>query len=369
MRRLATAVVALVIVGPACARREVDGAVKLEHVPGITRATALAARRHDRSVYVATRRGRVWAVRGLQRRGLVLDLTDRVRASGERGLLGIAFSLEGSRLYVDYTDRQGDMQIEEYRFAHHRARPNTRREILRIPAPSRNHNGGQLVSGPDGMLYIGTGDGGVHGKAAQSLSSLHGKILRIDPRPSSSAPYVIPPDNPFATSDGKRKEIWAFGLRNPWRFSFDRKTGDLWIGDVGEAEFEEIDLGLAPDRGRAANFGWDVLEGRSPRRAPLEQERGFVTPILVLPHDARNCAVIGGFVYRGSRIPQLVGAYVYSDYCGGELRWIRQRYGRVVSRGRLDVSTDEVTSLGEDSRGELFVLSLTEGVYRVARNN
>jgi glucose/arabinose dehydrogenase len=299
----------------------------------------------------------------------VLDLTDRVRASGERGLLGIAFSLDGSRLYVDYTDRHGDTQIEEYRFAHDRARPNTRREILRIPEPSRNHNGGQLASGPDDMLYIGTGDGGVHGKAAQSLSSLHGKILRIDPRPSSNAPYVIPPDNPFATSEGTRGEIWAFGLRNPWRFSFDRKTGDLWIGDVGEGEFEEIDLALAPDRGRAANFGWDVLEGRSTHRTRLEHEHRFVAPILVYSHDAGDCAVIGGFVYRGARIPQLAGAYVYSDYCRGELRWIRQRHGRVVAGGRLDVSTDEVTSLGEDSRGELYVLSLTEGVYRVVQGD
>ena len=365
MRRLAWCLIAITIVVPACTKGERVDAVRLAHVPGLTRSTALATRLDDPAVYVAARRGRIWTVRHMRRAGLVLDLTDRVRAGGERGLLGMAFSPDGSRLYVDYTDRNGDTQVDEFRFAHGRAQSHTRRELLHIRQPSRNHIGGHLAFGPDGLLYIGTGDGGVRGGESQSLATLHGKVLRIDPRPSSDAPYVIPSDNPFASMPEAHGEIWSYGLRNPWRFSFDRETGDLWIADVGESSFEEVDIGLAPDAGRGANFGWDLLEGRSKRHDWSEQRRQVVAPIVVHPHDDQNCSVIGGYVYRGTSIPRLTGAYVYSDYCSGELRWIRQRQGRLEARGRLGVSADEVTSLGEDAKGELYVLSLTEGVYRV----
>ncbi len=365
MRRLAPVVLIGLALAAACGDAPSDTTVRLRRVPGLTRATALAVRPDDPAVYVASRRGRVFAVRHLRRSGRVLDLAPRVRAHGERGLLGLAFSPDGRNLYVNFTGRNGDVLVEEYRFAHGRAEPSTGRELLRIPQPSRNHNGGQLAFGSDGMLYVGTGDGGVRGQDAQSISSLHGKILRIDPRPTATAAYSIPPDNPFANDPGARGEIWATGLRNPWRFSFDRATGDLWIGDVGEGRYEEIDHAPAPDRGRGSNFGWDVFEARSRRHPADDPATRFAAPLLALRHDHGHCAVVGGFVYRGQRLPSLSGAYVYSDYCAGDLYWLRQRDGAVVARGRLDVSVNEVTSLGEDGRGELYVLSLTDGVYRV----
>ena len=213
----------------------------------------------------------------------MLDLTGSVSTGGEQGLLGLAFSPDGGRLYVNYTDPAGDTRIVEYAFADGRADPGSARELLIVDQPFANHNGGNLVFGPDGMLWIGLGDGGGGNDPqgnAQSLGTLLGKMLRIDPRPSGGRPYTVPPDNPFVGTDGARGEIWAFGLRNPWRYSFDKATGDLWIGDVGQNAREEVDFTPAGSPG-GLNYGWPGLEGN--RSNSGSAPSGAVAPDPRLP--------------------------------------------------------------------------------------
>jgi glucose/arabinose dehydrogenase len=353
--------------------------VRLEPIAQVEEPTALAARRGDPTLYVAEQAGRVVAVRDGEIAGAVLDLRSRVTAGGEQGLLGIVFSPDGSKLYTNSTDRSGNTRIDEFDFVSMvdggRAEPTSRRLLLKVRQPESNHNGGQLAFGPDGYLYIGLGDGGGaddegDGHAdegnGQSLDTLLGKILRIDPTPSGTRPYTIPADNPFADGGG-RPEIWSIGLRNPWRFSFDRETDDLWIADVGQNEWEEIDLAPAADGGgRGTNFGWPVFEA-STRFRDEEPASDTVDPVLDLSHDDGFCAVTGGYVYRGTDIPALVGAYVYTDYCDGTLRWVRVADGKVTAKGTLGTSSDSVASLGEDSLGELYVLSQSDGLYRLDR--
>ena len=227
---------------------------------------AMAVRSGDRALYVAEKTGLVVALTPGSDPRVVLDLTDRVSLGSEQGLLGLAFSPDGRFLYVDFTDVNGDTNVTEFAFGDDGADPASERRVLFVDQPFSNHNGGELVFGPDGYLYVGLGDGGSAGDPmgnAQSLSTLLGKLLRISPRPSKGEPYAIPPDNPFVGRDGARPEIWAFGLRNPWRFSFDAATGDLWIGDVGQNAWEEIDVEPAGSDG-GSNFGWDRLEGTHP---------------------------------------------------------------------------------------------------------
>ncbi len=234
----------------------------------------MAVRTGDDSLYVTEQSGRVRAIRdGRLAARPVLDLTADTTAAGEQGLLGLAFAPDGAHLYVDYTDRSGDTHIDEFAMNGLVADPASRRNLLVVDQPQPNHNGGQLAFGPDGYLYIGLGDGGAAddegpghapGGNGQSLETLLGKILRIDPTPTASAPYTVPADNPFVGTSGAKPEIWAYGLRNPWRFSFDADTGDLWIGDVGQNEWEEVDHAPATngrDAGRGDNFGWNRLEG------------------------------------------------------------------------------------------------------------
>jgi glucose/arabinose dehydrogenase len=248
--------------------------------------------------------------------------------------------------------------------------------VLRLRDYESNHNGGQLAFGPDDMLYLAMGDGGgggdsgeghAEGGNGQSLRTLKGKILRIDPEPDGDSPYTIPSDNPFA-SGGGRPEIWSYGLRNPWRFSFDAQTGDLWIGDVGQNAFEEIDVAPARDGGgRGVNFGWNLFEARERYRDRREGERvgDLREPVLALAADDGNCSVIAGYVYRGSEIPDLVGAFVYADYCNGEIRWLRQRDNEVTAKERLGVSGDSIASFGQDNDGELYVLSQSDGLFKL----
>jgi glucose/arabinose dehydrogenase len=345
--------------------------VKLTKLASLGEPTALATRRGDDTLYVTEQAGRVRAIRNgaLQRRP-ALDLTDRVGAGGERGLLGLAFSPDGRKLYVDYTNGDGDTRIDEFSMRRGRvADRESRRELLAIAQPQTNHNGGQLAFGPDGMLYIGMGDGGaaddrgdghVRGGNGQSLDTLLGKILRIDPKSRNGNPYSVPSDNPFAHGGG-RPEIWSYGLRNPWRFSFDRATGDLWIGDVGQDHWEEIDF--APGRtGRAANFGWNRFEGT--HRYLGKNVSGTRRPILEYSHQ-RGCSVTGGFVYRGAAIPALVGAYLYADYCSGEVRAFTPRDGTAAGDHALGVHAAGISSFGQDNEGELYVLSQGDGVLRI----
>jgi glucose/arabinose dehydrogenase len=324
-------------------------------------------------VHVAERSGRVVAVElATGRRTDVADLTARTRAGGERGLLGMAFSPDGSRLYVHYTDRNGDTNVDEFTMtAAGRADPLSRRRLLLVEQPFANHNGGDLVTGPDGMLYLGLGDGGSAGDPegnGQDLGSLLGKLLRIDPRPVAGASYGVPSDNPFVGRPGTRPEIWSYGLRNPWRFSFDPATGDLWIGDVGQDRLEEIDVARAADGGgRGVNFGWKAFEGSRvfDRSVPAP---GAAGPYHEYPHgtgDGEGCSVTGGVVYRGTALAGLAGAYLFADYCVPGIRAVpASGAGAAVSVPLTDGPT-EVVAFGVDGSGEPLVASLGGGLYRI----
>ena len=345
-----------------------DIRVRLKRIANLEAPLAMAVRRGDSTLYVAEQLGRVTAIReGEVLSEPVLNISDQVTAGGEQGLLGLAFSPDGRRLYVHYTDVEGDTRVVEYTMKGRRADPSTKRELLFVDQPFSNHNGGQLAFGPDGYLYIALGDGGAGGDPfgnGQSLGTLLGKVLRIDPRPRGSKPYRIPPDNPFVGRENARPEIWAYGLRNPWRFSFDRDRADLWIGDVGQNEREEINFQPARSDG-GENYGWNLMEASLPFAAE-ERASGTDLPIHEYPLGRNGaCSVIGGFVYRGSRIPELRGAYVFGDFCDGRLMALRQRGGKVRERGALGPAVDQLSSFGEDGSGELYVLSLGGAAYQL----
>ncbi len=281
-----------------------------------------------------------------------LDIRALVRSGGEQGLFSVAFHPDYARtrrFYVNYTDLRGDTRVAEYRSDGVRALPATRRELLHIAQPYANHNGGQVAFGPDGRLYVGMGDGGSGGDPegrAQNMGSQLGKLLRLD-----------------ADRTGAKPQIAALGLRNPWRFSFDRATGDLWIGDVGQGDWEEIDVLRAGWSG-VPNFGWDVWEGRARfEDKPLGPGK-LVQPVAVYSHDA-GCSVTGGFVYRGQAVPALAGRYVYGDYCSGTI-WSLAAKGKAAPR-REPVSVANLVSFGEDAAGELYAVSHGGTVYRVTR--
>jgi len=351
--------------------------VGLTQVAGVPRAIVLATRSDDPFLYVGTQDGTVVAVRdGVSRPTPTLDLGDLVRSGGEQGLLGMTFGPDGGHLYVHYSGRSGETVVAEYAVSIPGERPavaatSTARTILTVAQPQPNHNGGALTFGPDGLLYLGLGDGGASGDEGsghapegngQSNATLLGKILRIDPRAGSGSPYQIPADNPFADGGG-RPEIFVTGLRNPWRFSFDAATGDLWIGDVGQNAWEEVDA-IAFDDAPGANFGWPLLEGSRPFRE--DRAPGTVLPVLDIGRDEGDCAIVGGYVYRGTEIPDLVGAYVFSDNCNGKIRALKLAGDGSVELVRaLGIETNGVTSFGEDGDGELYVLTASAGVFRL----
>ncbi len=331
---------------------------------------AMAVRRGDRRLYVAGQSGIVYALTPGQNGSVreILNIRDRISFGGEQGLLGLAFSPDGRFLYINYTDVNGDTNVDECRMAGNGSvQTATRRQVLFVHQPFSNHNGGDLVCGPDGYLYIGLGDGGSGGDPfgnGQNLGTLLGKMLRIDPRQRDGRPYGIPPGNPFIGLSGARPEIWDYGLRNPWRYSFDRDTGDLWIGDVGQDTREEIDLEPAGSGG-GRNYGWHAFEGRL-RYTNDPAPRNAIPPLMDYGHENGACAVTGGYDYRGRAIPSLRGAYLYSDYCEGLIMALVQRGGRVVQRRTLSASLGNVSSFGQDAGGELYVLTLGGRVYRIA---
>ena len=341
--------------------------VRLVRVAQLDQPVAMAIRPGERTLYVVEQVGRVRAIRGGRLDPTpVLDIADKVTAGGEQGLLGLAFSPDGRYLYLHYTDRSGDHQVSELTMQGQRADPGSERSVLQIDDPFGNHNGGQLAFGPDRRLYLAFGDGGGGGDPegnGQSLDSLLGKILRIDPRPGGGRPYRVPSDNPFVDREGARPEIWAYGLRNPWRFSFDAATGDLWIGDVGQNAYEEIDYEPAGSGGR--NYGWNRREGRHDYNGG-ERPSGAVDPVIEYDRAGGACTVIGGFVYRGRRIGGLRGAYLYGDYCAGWVRAARIRDGKVAEQRDLGLSVPGLSSFGVDASGELYALSLGGEVYRLA---
>ena len=294
-----------------------------------------------------------------------LDVSGIISSGGERGLLGLAFHpgyASNGRFYVNYTDRAGDTRVVEYRRASaDRADPGSARVLLGIKQPFPNHNGGALQFGPDGDLYIGTGDGGSGGDPlgnGQNVNSLLGKLLRIDvDARTGSLPYGIPPGNPFASGRGRR-EIYAYGLRNPWRFSFDRLTGDLWIGDVGQNDVEEIDY-RAKGTGAGVNFGWNAFEGRRPFKGAGAVRGVRPTPPVAQYTHAVGCSVTGGYVYRGTRARALVGRYVYADFCSGTVWSMRAgpRPGGVRQETGLGPALSNVTSFGQALNGDLYVIA------------
>ena len=337
-----------------------------EIASGLDSPVAFAMRAGDDTLYIAEQTGRVRAIRngGLEDDS-VLDLSTDLTAGGEQGLLGICFSPGGDLLYVDFTDLDGNTRVQEFEMlADGTADESSRRELLRVEQPYANHNGGHVVFGPDGMLYIGLGDGGSAGDPhgnGQDLGALLGKILRIDPRPAGDAPYSVPSDNPFVGDNGARPEIWMYGLRNPWRFSWDRVTHDLWIADVGQDLWEEIDF--APAGKSGLNFGWNAREGAHEYEGSAPN--GAIDPVSEYPHADGRVSITGGFVYRGDAIPDLVGAYVFADYAQGDVVAIIRDSGTAVAEHALGVNGGQVTSFGEGPTGEIYVLDINGRVMRL----
>ncbi len=306
--------------------------------------------------------------------GAFLDLSASVSTGGEQGLLGLAFHPQYTQnrvFVVHYTDLQGDTRISTFRAS---ANPEvadaaSERVILAVDQPFANHNGGMIVFGPDGRLYIGLGDGGSGGDPqgnGQNRNVLLGKLLRLAVADDGTA--SVPADNPFAAQTGTRPEIWSYGLRNPWRFSFDRANGDLYLGDVGQNAEEEIDVvTAAAQSGRGANFGWNIVEGTSCFSPSTNCNRtGLVPPVLVYDHG-QGCSVTGGYVYRGAAIPSLAGHYFYADYCAGFVRSFRLAGGAVTDERDWPALRPggQIPSFGEDSAGELYVLSAGGTVHRI----
>jgi len=301
-----------------------------------------------------------------------LDITDLVLAGGERGLLSVAFDphyAQNGRFFVNYTNNSGDTIIERYNVSAsdpNRADRNSRAQILFVDQPFANHNGGQLQFGPDGYLYIGMGDGGSGGdpgNRAQNLGDLLGKMLRID---VSGSGYSIPPNNPFANSTNARHEIWAYGMRNPWRFSFDRLTNDLWIADVGQGEWEEIDFQPATSTG-GENYGWRRMEGTHCFNPPNNCNDGaLVLPVIEYGHTNGACSVTGGSVYRGSLNPRLYGMYIYGDYCNGVIWGATRTATGAVTSQTLFNAPFFISTFGEDANGEIYVADhMGGGIYRM----
>jgi glucose/arabinose dehydrogenase len=311
----------------------------------------------------------IYDVRGLR---TFLDIRSLVLSGGERGLLSVAFHPQYSDngvFFVYYTNRNGDNNVARYEVSSDpdRADAASGTILLTIPHPNfANHNGGQLQFGPDGYLYIGTGDGGSGGDPnnhGQDLSQLLGKLLRIDV--DHGAPYAIPSSNPFTQRAGARSEIWAYGLRNPWRFTFDRDTGDLWIGDVGQDSYEEVDLQPATSIG-GENYGWRRMEGfHCFNPAANCADPSFTMPVLEYPHVSGACSISGGYRYRGTQIPSLRGVYLYGDYCAGTI-WSATQSGTAWTTKTLFATTIRISSFGEDVSGELYVLDVAKGaVYKI----
>jgi glucose/arabinose dehydrogenase len=295
-----------------------------------------------------------------------LDISDRVVVGGEQGLLGLALHPDyenNGHFYVDYTRQpDGATVVSEFQANDRFADPASERVLLTIPQPFANHNGGMVAFDASGMLMIGMGDGGGGGDPdgnGQNQRALLGKLLRIDV--NGGDPYLIPADNPFATSAEALPEIWALGLRNPWRFSFDRQTGDLWIGDVGQGKWEEIDAEPAGQGGR--NYGWNTMEGKHCFSGSGCDEAGLTLPVAAYGHTL-GCTVVGGYVYRGSAFPILSGGYLYADYCSGTIWGLSAADGLANGTAKAEVLLESgviISSFAEDEAGELYVLDLRGG--------
>jgi glucose/arabinose dehydrogenase len=327
-------------------------------------------------LFVAAQDGLAWVVQDGKTSAVpLLDVRANFTTGGERGLLGLAVHPRfpaDPRVFVDYTDANGDTVVSSFRINPadpNRVDPDSQTVILQVKQPAANHNGGSIVFGPDGYLYISMGDGGGGGSGnGQKLDTLLGKILRIDVD-TTSAPYGIPSDNPFVTRAGTRPEIWLYGLRNPWRTSFDRATGDFWIGDVGASSWEEVDVIRSSGGGHVGagglNLGWDVMEGAHCTDGSTScATDGLTLPVTEYGHD-QGCTVIGGAVYRGAAQPALSGIYVFDDACSGTVFAIDAKTSALAKPTIVGTFEASSVSFGEDQAGELYVANLDGAISRV----
>ena len=353
---------------------QAEGAVRLQKVGSFDAPVYVTSPPKDNSrLFVVEQGGKVIVVKNGKPLGTpFLDVSDKITSGSEQGLLSIAFPpdyADSGLFYVFYTDGDGDEAVVEYkRRSDNVADPGSARQLMKVADPEPNHNGGLLLFGPDDHLYIGIGDGGgagdQHGSRGngQSLGTLLGKILRIDPKASGSRPYTIPADNPFVKRSGAKGEIYSYGLRNPWRFSFDRTTGDLTIGDVGQNEVEEIDF-VRRGKGRGANFGWRPFEGND-RFTPGESAPGAIKPVITERHSDGNCSITGGVVIRDPKLPAWRGRYVYGDFCRGVIQTAVLSSGRASNRTDRKLNVPQLSSFGEDASGRVYATSLDGPVYR-----
>ncbi len=340
---------------------------------GLDQPLFLTSPPRDARLFVLERTGKIKLVKnGVVQARPFLDVTALITsAGGEQGLLGMAFAPDyasSGRFYVDYTDVIGDTRVARYRVSSDpdSADPASAEIVLAVAQPYANHNGGMLAFGPDGMLYVGLGDGGSAGDPqgnGQNRGVLLAKILRLDVR--GAGPYTIPAGNPFSSPN--RPEIWCYGLRNPWRFSFDRQNGDLYIADVGQNLHEEVDVATAASGGgRGLNYGWNIMEGLYCYSPPAGCDTtGLTMPVLDYSHRD-GCAIIGGFVYRGTAAPALAGQYFYADYCSKFLRSFRWSNGQATDQKDWGSLPDQPLSFGEDANGEVYVLLQGGTVIRLA---
>lgn len=355
---------------------EIPGGVALQEVTaGLSFPVYLTSPPGDERLFIVEKGGAIRVVKG----GTLLDapfldLTDQVATRREEGLLGLAFAPDyasSGQFFVHYTHLSGNIRISRFQVSADpdRAEPASETVVLPVDHPGVSHNGGQISFGPDGFLYIAVGDGGSRNGndrgRGQSLGDLLGNVLRIDV--SSGLPYAVPPDNPFVATAGARPEVWSYGLRNPWRFSFDRATGDLYIADVGEQRWEEVNVSAASaGAGRGANYGWSRMEGPDCMQGEGCDRTGLVLPLLEYDHLS-GCSITGGYVYRGSRIPALQGHYLYADFCLGWVRSFRLEGGAAVENREWPTLRPggAVTSFGEDTQGELYLLTAEGQAFKI----
>ncbi|HEU0299055.1 MAG TPA: PQQ-dependent sugar dehydrogenase [Longimicrobium sp.] len=358
--------------GPSNGEPPGDAAIRLQRVvQGLQSPVHLAAPSGDARLFIVEQPGRIRIVEnGTLLATPFLDIRARVGSGGERGLLSVAFHpqyAQNGTFFVNFTDLQGDTRVERFRVSADRnvADAASAELVIAIDQPFANHNGGQLAFGPDGRLYVGMGDGGGGGdpqETGQDPMQLLGKLLRLDV--DAARPYAIPAGNPYAGRTDGRAEIWALGLRNPWRFAFDRTAGLLYLADVGQNRLEEVNVVPAAQAG--VNYGWDVMEGTDCfEPASGCSQAGLTRPVATYTH-ADGCSVTGGFVYRGQDIAALRGHYFYADYCNGWIRSFRYANGLVADAREWELeNVGNVSSFGEDGRGELYVVAHGGAVYRI----